>query len=94
MDSMEVFAILNKRIKMHGATPEEIQSAVADYLRENGIDVTKENIEKALGYLPADQKEVTELSETLVQLEETVNGLSEMFTEYVDEIAELVGGDA
>ena len=37
MDAMEVFAILSKRIKMNGITPDEIKAAVETYLKENGI---------------------------------------------------------
>lgn len=46
MDAMEVFAILNKKIKMNGISEEEIKNSVAEYLTENGITSPVANVTK------------------------------------------------
>lgn len=69
----DVFAILSKRIDLQGATPSQIQEAVNKYLSENPVDsVTEQSIKEALGYTPADQDDVNELNEKLVQLDKSV----------------------
>lgn len=46
MDAMEVFAILNKKIKMNGISEEEIKKSVSEYLAENGITSPVANVTK------------------------------------------------